>query len=59
MGFERSIGILQIFYGLKFDGMETYPTIQQAVDEADRLWRQDHKKTYVVMNGAFEKVYQR
>lgn len=55
----RSIGVLQIFQGLEYEGMKTFLTIQQAVDEADRLWEEDHKKSYIVWNGASEKVYQR
>lgn len=55
----RSIGVLQIFQGLEYEGMKTFLTIQQAVDEADRLWEENHKKSYIVWNGVFEKVYQR
>lgn len=55
----RSIGVLQIFQGLEYEGMKAFQTVQQAVDEADRLWEEDHHKSYIVWNGAFEKVYQR
>lgn len=54
-----NFGLLQIFDGLEFICIKTFPTVQKAVDEADKLWKQDHKKTYIVWNSAFEKVYQR